>query len=235
MSKPKWVTPERQAELIKLFLQSNGFCIYGHSPCMGKWERKTVTVCSWGKCCSSPMENGKPCRYPPEDGKPQLPCEAYHAIKLNWHCAYGDYPSYKPYECHYEIVQSRLIREWAQDSRSQTNAKWQRERQVLHALGEPRTPIRGRFSGLTREIVLDNQPAYYLEGLGISGLTFKPFAEVRIASSYMHLFIDIGSSLNSVSKNKKRKAIRYGKPLPARVLDGIDLECNKAVRHYLKR
>ena len=30
---PKWVTPERQAHLVNLFLRSGGFCIYGHKPC----------------------------------------------------------------------------------------------------------------------------------------------------------------------------------------------------------
>ncbi len=252
MSKPKWVTPERQAELVRLFLQSKGFCIFGHSPCKGKWERQVKVVCGrFGKdfICLSPVEIGKPCRFKPEEGKPHLPCERRHVIKLNWHCAYGDYPCYSASyydneklltfgikgECQYPEYVSRLIREWSNDNRSQTNAKWQRERQALHSFGEQREPIRGRFSGLTREIVLDNQPAYYLEGLGISGLTFKPFAKIRVSSSYMHLFVDIRNVLKPVSKNRKRKALRYGKQLPANVQDGIDLECNKAVRHYLNR
>ncbi len=235
MSKGKWATPERQAELIRLFLESNGFCVYGHSPCMGKWQKIVTPVCQWGKRCNSPVNDGELCRYKPDDGKPHLPCHVFHAVKLGWHCAYGDYPCYKPYECHYELVQARLIREWGNDSRSQTNARWQAERRQLHSLAERREPVRGRFNAISRDIILDRQPAYYLDGIGISGLTFKPFAKVRIASTYMNLHIDLGDSLRAMSKNKRRKAIRYGKPLPKLLDDRIDLIVNKAVRHYLKR
>jgi len=30
---PKWITPERQARLVDLFLRSQGFCVFGHKPC----------------------------------------------------------------------------------------------------------------------------------------------------------------------------------------------------------
>ena len=30
---PKWSTPNRQVFLVKLFLDSGGFCIYGHTNC----------------------------------------------------------------------------------------------------------------------------------------------------------------------------------------------------------
>ena len=209
MSQPKWVTPDRQALLVKLFLESQSFCLYGHSPCFGTLERKEIAVCRWGKFCLNPTGEGKPCRFKPDDGKPHLPCQAHHVIKLIWHCGYGDYPCYKPYECHYELVARRLVRDWVSDDRSQRLAKSQEERKRLHALAEPREPIRGRFNTVSREIIMADQPAYYLDGLGISGLTFKPFAKVRVASSYMRLFVDIG--------------------------ERIDMVINKAVRHYLKR
>jgi len=78
------------------------------------------------------------------------------------------------------------------------------------------------------------QPEYYLEGIGISGLTFRPFAKVRLASSLVQLHIDLGDTLGQVSKAKRRKAIRYGKALPQEVQDAVDGICNKAVRRYLK-
>ena len=76
------------------------------------------------------------------------------------------------------------------------------------------------------------QPAYYLDGLGISGLTFKPFARIRIASSFVFLFVDLGDTLKGVSKSKRRKAIRYGKALPVNIQNEIHQLCRLAVRHY---
>ena len=51
------------------------------------------------------------------------------------------------------------------------------------------------FNPISREIFYDNQPEYYLEGLGISGITFKPFAKVRLSSSLIALHVDIGDLL----------------------------------------
>ena len=42
----------------------------------------------------------------------------------------------------------------------------------------------------------------------MNGLTLKPFAKVKLSSSYEYLYVDLGTSLRAVSKNKKRKAIR---------------------------
>jgi hypothetical protein len=66
-------------------------------------------------------------------------------------------------------------------------------------------------------------------------LTFKPFAKVRVASTFTALHIELGDTLKAVSKNKRRKAIRYGKPLTREVQKEIEAKCDKAARHYLKR
>jgi len=235
MTIPKWINPSRQAELVKLFVKSQGFCIFGHYPCKGEWQTTSTTVCSWGKFCSKPVGEGEPCRYKPEQGMPQVPCQSSTAVVNRWHCAYGDYPCYKPFECHFEIYADRLIRDWATDDRSIGIAKWQAERKILHSLGETKEPLRGRFSNISRDIVMAKQPSYYLQGLAINGVTFSPFAKVRIANSYVYLYIDLGDSLKAVSKNKRRKATRYGKPLPASVANSVATICNKAVGHYLNR
>jgi len=67
----------------------------------------------------------------------------------------------------------------------------------------------------------------------MNGLTCKPFAKVKIASSYYHLYIDLGDCLKSISKNRKRKAIRYHKPLPQSVDELINDKIANAVKHYL--
>jgi hypothetical protein len=100
-------------------------------------------------------------------------------------------------------------------------------------LGERRFPLRGQFSAIAKDIFYPEQPSHYVEGLGISGLTFKPFAKVRIASSYMRLFVDLGDTLKSVPKVKRRKAIRYGKALPPEVERRIEQAVRQAVKHYL--
>ena len=186
-----------------------------------------------GKPCNQPKADGEPCHYEPEQGKPHLPCHCVHVHSLRWHCAYGDYPCNKPHECHYELYTDRLVKEWVQDDRQVKITEWQAERKELHSLGEPRTPVKGWFNGIGRDIFFSRQPIYYLEGLGISGITFKPFAKVKIANSYTHLFIDLGNALKPVSKSKRRKAIRYGKPLPKDVTGKINDICSQAVRHYL--
>ena len=168
MRYPKWVTPDRQAHLVHLFLNSKGFCVFGHKPC---------------------------------------PCPDHH----------------------YEVFMENLIRDWVSDDRAQREAEWQAESRLLHSLGERREPLRGRFSNIAKDIFYSEQPQFYLLGLGISGLTFKPFAKVRLASSFLHLFVDLGDTLKAVSKNKRRKALRYGK-----VTNEVNDKIKQAVRHYLE-
>jgi hypothetical protein len=172
MASPKWATPSRQQHLVKLFLNSNGFCVFGHKPCLNP-------------------------------------------------------------EHHYDNFIEGLIADWQADDRAMDNAEWQAERQRLHSLGERRYPIRGQFNNISQDIFFSNQPLYYLEGIGVSGIKLKPFAKVRIASGYVYLFIDIGDSLKGLSKSKKRKAARYDKPLPPEYKRRVEEACRQAVRHYL--
>jgi hypothetical protein len=173
MATPKWVTPERQQHLVSLFLDSRGFCVFGHSP------------------CSNP-------------------------------------------EHHYVNFIEGLISDWKASDREQANAEWLAEQIRLHSLGERRFPIRGQFNNISQDIFFDHQPVFYLDGLGVSGITFSPFAKVRVSSSYTNLFVDLGDTLKGVSKNRRRKAIRYGKPLPSPIQKTIWQVCSEAVRHYLK-
>jgi hypothetical protein len=163
---PKWATPDRQSCLVRLFVRSRGFCVFGHKNCL-------------------------------------IP------------------------EHHYEVFAEVLIKEWVADDRIQRQAEWQAEQRLLHLTNDRRYPLNGQFSGVGKDIFYSSQPQYYLIGLGMSGLTFKPFVKIRLASSYMNLHIDLGDSLRDQSKNKRRKAIRYGK-----VTDTIQARIREAVRHY---
>jgi len=172
MASSKWQTPSRQAHLVNLFLDSRGFCVFGHKGCLNP-------------------------------------------------------------DHHYINFIEGLISDWKKQDREQASAEWQDERQRLHSLGERRYPVRGRFNNISQDIFFDNQPLFYLEGVGVSGITLLPFAKVRVSSSYVNLFVDLGKSLKGVSKNKRRKAIRYGKPLPPEYKRKIEDICRQAVRHYL--
>lgn len=148
-------------------------------------------------------------------------------------CVYGERPCPNPTLHHYEPFTEGLIADWKADDRAEQSALWEVEQKALHGLAE-RGAVRGQFSAIGRDIFFGQQPQYYLDGLGISGLTFRPFAKVRLASSFVCLHVEIGDALHATSKAKRRKAIRYGKPLPQEAREEIDRICRLAVRHYLK-
>ena len=145
-------------------------------------------------------------------------------------CVFG-HPKCTIPEHHYEIFIDNLVADWIADDRAQRQADWQAETKARHSTNERTYPLHGRFSGIGQDIYYDNQPEFYLEGLGISGLTFKPFAKLRLASSYVRLHVDLEDILNPVSKSQKRKAIRYGK-IPTDLQDKINDRCRQAVKHY---
>ena len=173
MAMSKWSIPNRKARLVKLFLDSGGFCIYGHRDCL-------------------------------------IPAH------------------------HYEVYIEGLIDYWKAEDRQQVSLDWEAEAKAMHSLGERSTPTAGRFNNISYDIWHDKQPLFYIEALGISGLTLTPFAKVKLGSSYMRLYVDLGDSLRGTSKNKRRKAIRYGKPLPKLIDEKVAEAIKEAVRHYLR-
>jgi len=147
-------------------------------------------------------------------------------------CVYGHKKCLIP-EHHYCLYSELLIKDWKQVDTEQSQADWQAERKALHSLGERTFPTRGQFSAISRDIYAGNQPLYYLDGQAVSGLTFTPFIRVRIASSYIRLYVDLGEALRQVSKSKRRKAIRYGKTLPEPTKVAIRRKVLEAVKDYL--
>jgi hypothetical protein len=137
------------------------------------------------------------------------------------------------YNEQYETDIHRIISNWVADDRESNKYAWQAERKALHTLNEKRLPLRGRFNNVSSTIWHENQPLYYLENIGMNGLTLKPYARVKISSSFVHLYVDLGDNLRSMSKHKKRKVIRYHKPLPSQVNEIISRLITQAVKHYL--
>ena len=164
--KPKWATPNRKSALVRLFVRSRGFCVFGHKDCLIA-------------------------------------------------------------EHHYELYAEVLIKDWVADDKAEKQAEWQFEREALHRTNDRRYPLEGQFSAVGKDIFYSNQPEFYTLAIGMSGLTFKPFVKVRLASSFIALHIDLGDRLKGISKNKRRKAIRYG-----RINETIQARIRDAVRHY---
>lgn len=149
-------------------------------------------------------------------------------------CVLGEENCTNP-QHHYELFIEGLISDWKADDRETRRIEYRLETIRLHSLYEPRTPLRGRFSAISKEIWNADKPLYYTDGLSISGLTLEPFIRIRLASSFTRLYVNIGDALIGVSKSRKRKAIRYGKPLPLTVQQAInDLVC-RSVMDYLGR
>ncbi|GAH87250.1 unnamed protein product, partial [marine sediment metagenome] len=136
------------------------------------------------------------------------------------------------YNLDYEARIKPIIADWKHLDKEQSQADWEAERKALHSLGDRSYPIRGQFSAISRDIYAESQPLYYLEGQAVSGLTLKPFVRVRIASSYIRLYVDLGKDWRQVSKNKRRQAIRYGKPLPQSITEAIRRKVLEAVKDY---
>jgi hypothetical protein len=146
-------------------------------------------------------------------------------------CVFGHRPCPNPNH-HYQLYIEGLIGDWVADDRAQAEAEWRALERAMHGLAE-RKPERGQFNATAKDAYYAQQPQYYLDGLGVSGLTFRAFAKVRLASSYVNLLVDIAGPLKGASKARRRKAIRYGKALPAEVQEKVDQVCGRAVRHYL--
>ena len=49
---------------------------------------------------------------------------------------------------------------------------------------------------------------------GVDGLTLRRIAQIRIPSTYIHLFVDVHGLPEKIGKNARKKHRLYGKPLP---------------------
>ena len=151
-----------------------------------------------------------------------------------WSCEYGEQTCKQPFQFHYELYTDELIRFWNSYDHELDKYAWLSERVALHSLGERRTPIRGRFNNISRDIRMANQPSYYIEAITLDALTLKPVAEIKLANSWLHLFIPLGDSLLPLTRNARKKVTKYGKPLPQSVHNRIIDIINEAVTEYKK-
>ncbi len=202
MEYPQWATPQRRALLVRLFEQSGGFCVHGHRPCPDPLHHFEY----WINGADLVVEATEYIREP-------APCKASET---------GFVIAKKPVKVFRKIHISGLIDQWKQDDRDKAQALRKRELQLMHQAPDHKGWGR-RFDPVAREQFLLAQPPYYLDAIGISGLTFTRIAKVRIPSTCMHLFVDVPKQ----SINQRRKARRYGKGTGT-----VDEKCFLAVKDF---
>jgi len=218
---PKWASPERQAVLVELWQLYGNRCLLGHPVCSDishyiHYEAKT----SWA---SKPV-------YLPCLDRSGNPIKGKY-LKLYTPVKVGELEA--TYTRLFDVLAEQQINDWKALDRLERIEEYRLESLRLHSLAEPRQPLRGRFSAISKDIWEGSKPLYYIEGIGISGLTLQPFVRVRLASSYMRLYVNLGEALRGVSKSKKRKAVRYGKPLPKAIEEVVSQLARTSVLHYL--
>ena len=221
---PKWSTPDRREKLVQFWIEYGNRCLYGHQTCpiashyiYDKPQAVKAIIPKIIKCRDS-ADN--PIMF---EGK-QVTLTVYGTKTI--------LTKIQTVARLYDIKSELAIENWKDSDKEQSQAERKAERKALHDLGEIPYPTSGRFTAIDREIFAGNQPLYYFEGQAVSGLTFKPFVRVRIASSYMRLDVDLGETLRQVSKSRRRKAVRYGKALPLNIKREINKTLLIAVMDY---
>jgi len=205
---PKWATPERQAQLIDLFHRLGNRCLQGHDRCP-IFEHYIEYV---PYAVHYPILNSDGSGY-------GVGISRVHIAKPN---------------TLYEKIMGEVIRDWVADDAEGRAYERKLEAKRLHSFTDEHTfPLRGNFCAISRTIYNDSQPMFQILGLGVSGLTFKPFAKIRLASSDICLHVDISEALKPLSKCKRRKAIRYGKPLPHTIVEAVSASAALAIHDYL--
>jgi hypothetical protein len=148
------------------------------------------------------------------------------------YCIFGD-AGCRIDEHHYELSIEGIIDSWKAEDRERRAYEWKLEqRQIIDGTyGQYGTT----FDPVARDVYVNSRPAYYLVGMGVNPFTYQRVALVRIPSTFVHLFVDVGSAVKSVqgvSKNAKRKAVRHGKIRQGALMAEIDQLCKAAVADW---
>lgn len=225
MTQRKWVTPERQRQLALLFSTYGNKCLKGH-PCCPEVEHYLEAV---PKLVTYAIVKDTPCV--DKVGNTLRDSEGTIVYTRSYGVGY-DVVKTERLNTAYDKAIDSIVKDWVREDATARAYLRGVESKRLHSLNETGR-LRGHFNAISRSIYFDNQPMFTVLGLGIDALTFKPFAKVRIASSIVALHIDITEALKPLSKCKKRKAIRYGKPLPNTIAEVVSECASKAVCKYL--
>ena len=125
-----------------------------------------------------------------------------------------------------------VIKFWIAEDKVKQAELWRREQLLLHHAPDRRGWRNQRFDPVAKDVFFQQQLPYYLEAIGISGLTFTRIAKVRVPSTNVRLFVDVAKS--KISKNARHKAKRYGKGIGLLIEESrtVDQLCSAAVNNF---
>ena len=225
MTQRKWVTPERQHQLALLFSTYGNKCLKGHY-CCPEVEHYLEAV---PKLMAYAIVKDTPC----VDKVGNTLRDSEGNILYTRSYGVGHHVGKtERLNTAYDQAIDAIVKDWVREDAVARAYLRDVESKRLHSLNE-HGRLRGHFSAISQTIYFDNQPMFTVLELGIDPLTFKPFAKVRIASSMVALHIDISEALKPLSKCKRRKSIRHGKPLPNTIAEVVSECASKAVCKYL--
>ena len=130
----------------------------------------------------------------------------------------------------YDVKSEGAVRYWVSDDAAQRAAEWKAEQERLHL--DQRRFRQGEFDSLRRQIYLESQPPYRLVALTVDALTFRPVALVKVSSTIVSLFVNLEEPMVGLSKSARRKARRYGKPLPVAEVKKAEKAIEAAVQDW---
>ncbi|MBU2008718.1 MAG: hypothetical protein KJ624_02520 [Chloroflexi bacterium] len=121
---------------------------------------------------------------------------------------------------------------WKALDREEREEAWRREKRKLHAL--PKILRRGPFDSIAREIYLAERPLWKIEAVGVGAFTFSRVTKVEIPALGKVIWVDLAGVDGSLSKNARRKLVRYRKgKLPSELEESVFARCQRAVAQYL--
>jgi hypothetical protein len=226
----KWVTPDRFQHLQDLFPRYGNKCLLGHHNCPDKthYIEAVPIAMRYAVVRNVPCVDKYGNTQRDENGE-IVYTQAYGVALVK---GKDRVFQYRPNTL-YEQRVNEVVRDWVKDDCEARAYLQKLEARGLHSFTSESGGLRGTFNAISRTIYCDSQPMFQILGLGVNALTFKPFAKVRVAGSMVALHIDISDALKPLSKCKRRKVVRYGKPMPPEMMALISEESSKAVRHYL--
>ena len=207
MTYPAWATPKRRRALIKLWERTGTRCRQGHLACplaehYVAENKRLFTVAT-----------DEVHQYVNDDGE-RVTVES---VRLS-----NAVVTTKTHRHLYQQLSEQLISDWKEADRIvKAEAARQESAELHHAFDDKGWST--RFDPAAKDVFFAQQPAYYLEGMGVSGLTFHKIAKIRVSSSPTRLFVDCPKLTYNMRKKLRRKGI-----FPPTTDDA----CRQAAEHY---
>ena len=152
-------------------------------------------------------------------------------VSSQGHCVHSE-PGCVNLDHYYEFYSEMAIALWKAEDRAEREESWRREKRRLHSL--PQILKRGPFDSIAREIYLAERPLWKIEAVGVGAFTFRRVARVEIPALEKVIWVDLAGVESNLSKNARRKLVRYKKgKLPRELEESVFARCQRAVAKYL--